>query len=134
MRKLILFIGFLIFGTLAFGQTYHLVDTLFAPSSETDTLYYFPGYTGQIIGVMVDFRDIDDTTDARLSIGVGWDAYDTTFIQLDSDDLPATIKESNDYIVAFEKIGMAFPYPRLLFTKGSSSGSKQYPVRITYDR
>lgn len=134
MKKLIFTLICLIISLSAMSQTREIIDTLYAPDVATDTFYHFPGYTDNIVGVLVDFRTIDDTTGARLNIGVGFAMFDTTFIQLSSSSLPATILESNDYLVGFEKIGMAFSNLKLKFTIGSSGTDKKYPIKITYDR
>ena len=133
MKKLLFIIAFAVISICAIGQTYFMTDTIVAPSG-SDTLYHFPGYTSEIIGILIDCRTMDDTTGATFNVGVGWAMFDTTFIQIQSDDLPASVSILNDYLVGFEKIGMAFPYPKIKFTKGSSAAGLKYPIRTTYDR
>jgi len=131
MKKLI-FLLLIAFSLCVNAQLINRVDTLYSPAGD-DTLYHFQGHTSNIIAVMIDFRTIDDTTGARIDIGVGWELFDTTFISFGTSGLPANINASDDYLVAFEKIGIGFAYPKLRFTKGSSSADGTFPVRVTFD-
>jgi len=133
MKKILFFIVFAAVSLIGNSQTVFKIDTIHAPTG-ADTFYHFPGYTDDIVGIHIDCRAMDDTSGASFNVGVGWAMYDTVFIQLKSDDLPATVSVTNDFQVAFEKIGMAFPYPKIKFTKGSSSDTLSYPIRYTYDR
>ncbi|MBA7522685.1 hypothetical protein ES705_14805 [subsurface metagenome] len=130
MKKLLFLIACLLLIVLVNAQTTEILDTLCSPTG-IDTLYHFPGYTNKIVGALIDFRTIDDTTGARVSFGAGWNLYDTTFFEIIG---PTPIKATNDYILGLEKQGIGFSYPRLKFTKGSSAEDLKYPIKITYDR
>ncbi|MBA7546382.1 hypothetical protein ES705_38772 [subsurface metagenome] len=133
MKKLILLFAFAIIAISANCQTYHIIDTIHPGIVGTDTFYHFPGYTDRILGILIDCRTMDDTLNVSFNVGVGWAMFDTTFIQLDSDNLPASVSVLNDYLVGFEKIGMAFSYPKILFDRAASDSTKRYPIQITYD-
>jgi len=105
-------------------------DTIHSPAG-LDTVYHFSGYTDNIVGVLIDFRAIDDTTGARVSFGTGWNWHDTTFVEIIG---AAPIEATNDYIFGIERQGIGFSCPRLKFIKGSSSEGLKYPLKITYDR
>lgn len=130
MKETLLIIGVLIASLCLNAQTTNVIDTIHGPVG-LDTVFYFQGYTDNIVGILIDFRTIDDTTDARISFGAGWSLFDTTFLEIIG---PAPIEATNDYIFGFEKQGIGFSYPRLKFTKGSSSEGLKYPVKVTYDR
>ncbi|HUV83651.1 MAG TPA: hypothetical protein VMW53_11350 [archaeon] len=136
MKKNILLFICLMFGLALYGQSVNVIDTIYAPSSELDTLWGLDrnAYTGNITGILIDCRTMDDTTGARFNVGTGWEAGDTTFIQFSSTSLPATVKASDDYQVGFEKIGLAFPVLKIQFTRGSSGTDLKYPVHVTFDR
>ena len=69
MKKLQLLIIWIFFAFALNAQTTEILDTLYSPTG-IDTLYCFPGYTDKIVGVLIDFRTIDDTTGARVSFGI----------------------------------------------------------------
>lgn len=135
MKKIIFFIGFILFAGVSFGQMINFTDTIVTPVG-TDTLYYGTGYTSNIIGVLMDCRAVaaDDSTGFRVNIGTGWSAYDTTFIQFTSDALPAVLSGDNDYLIGFEKIGQAFQDIRIKVTGGDCSAGIKIPIRFTFDR
>jgi len=123
------------FGLALYGQSVDMIDTIYAPTVELDTLWTFDrsAYTGNIAGILIDCRTIDDTTGVRFDVGIGW-ANDTTFISLGGSSLPANIKSSDDYLVGFEKIGLAFSVLKIRLTIGSAATTNKFPVRITFDR
>ncbi len=133
MKKLLLLITCLFVFVASNAQTYDVVDTIHPSIIGTDTLFHFHGYTDNIVGWLIDCRSIDDTADVKIYVGTGLAAYDTTFIQFTSPDQPATVSILNDFLVGFEKKGVAFPNARLKFDRAASDSTKTYPIRITYD-
>lgn len=93
MKKLILILGIVLMGVMAYAQSPSISGSIRVPDG-ADTTVYIAFQTEYAWGISFDYSAFDDV-DAILDLGVTMDADSNKFDRLDSADLPYTMADSS---------------------------------------